>query len=530
MGFALHIAFWLIVGLAVAAGALYGGWAALGRPHIDSDTDKIATDVLLDLVRISLTVVAGVGGIVALVVAYRKQRLGEAQHHREEAGSRREDQKMYSERFSKASELLGSERSAIRLAAVYSIGRLADDWEAGRQMCIDVLCAYLRMPHKPLNKPPIDQILDKEYRRFERQPWRAALLETSPLNASEEHQVRATIIRVIVEHLDPEAAAPWFGHSFNFTGAVLDAPNFTDAHFRDCYVDFYDSFLYGEIEFSGAHFVNSEINFTSAIIGGQCSFEVCEFDGANIHLTADVISGGGIKFYYSRMKDTVVEIYGLELDGGDFTFMEILMENSKLTLGTAQIKNSSVALSRTHVENSRITIRDATFTNSSLFLSGMRINNNGQVVFSTQTDQNGLNSDLGPVLTDTNLYLNDVGIHGGFLGFRKQHFVRTPMHWQLLAIDGGEIVMSQSQLDDSPVTFDKSSQKNNGRAVFDFCSEQTEPLDSTGLIPQSEDDQLVVNIRRGVVKDIEPSTWTKPRTLLKRESDSEVRPRPRPWY
>jgi hypothetical protein len=34
----------------------------------------------------------------------------------------------------------------VRLAGVYAMARLADDWEDQRQTCIDVLCAYLRMP------------------------------------------------------------------------------------------------------------------------------------------------------------------------------------------------------------------------------------------------------------------------------------------------------------------------------------------------------------------------------------------------
>jgi hypothetical protein len=37
----------------------------------------------------------------------------------------------------------------VRLAGVYAMGELADDWQAGQQACIDVLCAYLRMPYTP---------------------------------------------------------------------------------------------------------------------------------------------------------------------------------------------------------------------------------------------------------------------------------------------------------------------------------------------------------------------------------------------
>jgi hypothetical protein len=34
---------------------------------------------------------------------------------------------------------------------------LPDDWEANRQTCVDVLCAYLRMPYKPDPGPDADE-------------------------------------------------------------------------------------------------------------------------------------------------------------------------------------------------------------------------------------------------------------------------------------------------------------------------------------------------------------------------------------
>ncbi len=53
------------------------------------------------------------------------------------------------ERFATAAEQLGSDKPAVRLAGVYAMAGLADDWEENRQTCVDVLCAYLRMPYEP---------------------------------------------------------------------------------------------------------------------------------------------------------------------------------------------------------------------------------------------------------------------------------------------------------------------------------------------------------------------------------------------
>ena len=48
-------------------------------------------------------------------------------------------------RYQDAASQLGHEKAAVRLAGVYAMAGLADDWRAQRQQCVDVLCAYLRM-------------------------------------------------------------------------------------------------------------------------------------------------------------------------------------------------------------------------------------------------------------------------------------------------------------------------------------------------------------------------------------------------
>jgi hypothetical protein len=89
------------------------------------------------------------------------------------------------ERFATAADKLGSDKPpAVRLAGVYAMAGLADDWEENRQTCVDVLCAYLRMPYGP---EPGDEAPAKE-----RLDFRA------------DREVRHTVMRVITEHLrDP---------------------------------------------------------------------------------------------------------------------------------------------------------------------------------------------------------------------------------------------------------------------------------------------------------------------------------------
>jgi hypothetical protein len=46
----------------------------------------------------------------------------------------------FNERFATAAGQLGSDKPAVRLAGVYAMAGLADDWKGNRQTCIDVLC------------------------------------------------------------------------------------------------------------------------------------------------------------------------------------------------------------------------------------------------------------------------------------------------------------------------------------------------------------------------------------------------------
>ena len=94
------------------------------------------------------------------------------------------------ERFDTVAERLDTDKPpAVRLAAVYAMAGLADDWPEHRQMCVEVLCAYLRMPYEP--EPGDDAPVEK---RLAFQAGR---------------EVRHTVIRVIAAHLNGTAPLSW---------------------------------------------------------------------------------------------------------------------------------------------------------------------------------------------------------------------------------------------------------------------------------------------------------------------------------
>ena len=114
------------VGLAVLFNWAIGEFAGLKA----EETPRI------EVTRTALAGVAGIGGAVALVVAYRRQRDIE--------------QGRFVERFGAAAAQLGDHDVAVRIAGVYAMAGVADEsTRLRRQQCIDVLCGYLRLPYDP---------------------------------------------------------------------------------------------------------------------------------------------------------------------------------------------------------------------------------------------------------------------------------------------------------------------------------------------------------------------------------------------
>src|SRR6185437_10841392 len=139
------------------------------------------------------------------------------------------------ERFATAAGQLGSDKPpAVRLAGVYAMAGLADDWPENRQTCVDVLCAYLRLPYEP--DPGDDAPAEKQ------------------LDFHGSREVRLTVIRVITAHLKDDAAVSWQGLNLDFTGAVFDGGDFDLLGFSGGTVSFTGAEFSGEVGFNGAEF------------------------------------------------------------------------------------------------------------------------------------------------------------------------------------------------------------------------------------------------------------------------------------
>ncbi|MFC8201506.1 pentapeptide repeat-containing protein [Streptomyces sp. NPDC057298] len=240
-----------------AGGVFYGLVVLLDFQEIDS-TAKLDAKTLFDLVKLSFGVVAGAGALVALVVAYRRQRV-------DEAGAHREATRLHTERFSQAVDKLGSDSPAVRLGGVHALAGLAGDApdDSLRQTCIDVLCAYLRLPSPPDPGDPPDDTFTEEQREThqdKKDRYRAL------------REVRHTILRLIGDHyrIPQGTHRSWQGCNLDLTGVTIDGDmDFTGTAFSGGTVSFNRArFSGGRVSFFGAPFSSGVVSFVGATFSG----------------------------------------------------------------------------------------------------------------------------------------------------------------------------------------------------------------------------------------------------------------------
>lgn len=302
VGFVLALTF--VVAIAVAGAVFYAGWDLLGVRSLKPER-QLTSSTLFDLVKLAFGVVAGAGALVALVVAYRRQRI-------DEDGALREATRLHTERFTTAVSQLGAEFVAVRLGGVHALAGLADDAPTRelRQTCIDVLCAYLRLPYTAeTDLPPDDTDARHAYLSL--------------------REVRHTIIRLVRDHLRHvliDHPHSWQGHDFDFTGVVFDGGDFEGARFIGGSVHFRDAkFSAGEVSFSGAVFSDSTVEFAGA-----------EFDGATVDFSSAMFVGGSLSFNKAKFSAGRVGFGNAKFSVGEGDFHGVEFNGGAVSFATAQ--------------------------------------------------------------------------------------------------------------------------------------------------------------------------------------------------
>ncbi|WP_144022758.1 pentapeptide repeat-containing protein [Asanoa hainanensis] len=289
--------------LAIALGWLVLDWL-LGEADRATSVDTRAT-LRVDAIRTGLTVVAGTGGGLALLLAARRQRLSErAQRHQEFVTTRdhshreriqahteqvatttqrhQEEQTRLAEHdatqrrvtdlFTKAVDLLGSDKAAVRLGGLHALERLAQDNAGQRQTVVAVVCAYLRMSDES----------DRE----------------DDGARTHEDEVRRSAQRLLTRHLHADLADSYWPEvrldlagtrlvDFDASGCTLVDADFTGAR------------LVGTTRLTGAHAegrlaltratfekavldgltTSGELVLDDAVFGGEATFDGARFGG-----------------------------------------------------------------------------------------------------------------------------------------------------------------------------------------------------------------------------------------------------------
>ncbi|MBM4695299.1 hypothetical protein GS434_17305 [Rhodococcus hoagii] len=220
--------------LIVAAVLVLSAWWVIRAVLGISDAEPPS----MEITKVALTIAGGVGASVALVVAYRKQRDTEANR--------------FVDRFGAAAAQLGGDDPAVRLAGVYAMTTLADDsskpqWQ---QQCVDVLCAYLRMPHDIESGK---NHLTEQTRGYPAQGNPQVMVTDQFRFRYNDNEVRDTIVRVIIEHLQPGSDFSWSDLRFDFSGAAFSGANFAGCVFGKS-VNFERATFFGISNFERVHF------------------------------------------------------------------------------------------------------------------------------------------------------------------------------------------------------------------------------------------------------------------------------------
>lgn len=215
-------------------------------------------------------------------------------------------------RFAVAASQLADPSATVRLAGVYAMASLADDWHSAdppndseRQVCVDVLCANLRLPYSP----------------------------ETPIAQAAERQVRLTVTRVIREHLQKNAQSSWQDCNFDFS----------ETTFVDAEMDFLSARFSGSVDFSGTTFASGTVSLRGAVFtGATVNFARATFDDATVtfwHATFEesrinfsgvLLAGGSLDFRETVFSSGDIDFFGSVFSGGEVDFTEAEFSGSEV--------------------------------------------------------------------------------------------------------------------------------------------------------------------------------------------------------
>ncbi|MFI0962951.1 pentapeptide repeat-containing protein [Streptomyces sp. NPDC021080] len=333
--------------LVVSAWLLFN-WLIGSPPKASPKPLDITTQ--LELAKLAFATVAGLGALVALVTAYRKQRIDEVAQilARQVARDTNHDatERRITDLFGQSVEQLGHEQAPVRLGGLYSLERLAQDNPDHRDTVVSVICAYLRMPFLAQRAPGVAR---------QGVTYPLELLDTLDRPGQQELQVRLTAQGILTKHVFRSTHSNsnyWPGIHLDLSGAELihfslseckvrianfegarfiGGAGFRKAEFTQI-ATFIGASFQGMANFKEANFTHSAnfdgaifqgaTDFTKSTFGSMVTFSGTSFDN-DVNFTEAKFSGSAIftsaKFtaatHFNQASLRECTFYGSEFSG-----------------------------------------------------------------------------------------------------------------------------------------------------------------------------------------------------------------------
>ena len=447
-----------LTALAVATAVFLAGWVLLGVQGLKPE-HELTSQTLFDLVKLSFGVVAGAGALVALIVAYRRQRV-------DEDGALREATRLHTERFTTAVSLLGEDSAAVRLGGVHALAGLADDAPTRdlRQTCIDVLCAYLRLPYTAETDLPPD---DPEARHT----YLAV------------REVRHTVIRLIRDHLrlPPQHPHSWQGHDLDFTSVVFDGADLSNAHFTGGTVSFNGAaFSGGTVSFDGAEFSGSTVSFNGAAFsGGTVDFDGAEFSGSTVGFNHAEFSGGTVSFNHAVFSGGAVDFGGAVFSGGAVGFDYAVISGGAVVFNHAVFSGGAVGFGGAVFSGGAVGFGGAVFSGGRVGFGGA-VFSGGRVVFDYAVFSGGAVVFNHAVFSGGRVGFNHAVFSGGRVVFNHAVFSGGRVGFNHAEFSGGRVGFNHAEFSGGAVEFSRA----HGGAPAGLVPEGGQPFPPGLSLPQ----------------------------------------------
>jgi hypothetical protein len=265
----------------------------------------------LDAVKTAFTVGLAAGGTLALLLATRRQWLQERERIHTEfvaadtadraervaaATERDATERRMTELYVKASDQLGSEKAAVRLAGLFALERLGQNNPGQRKVVVKVITSYLRMP-----LPRV--------RAGEESDDGPAPKTADSVEMIQEVEVRKAAQQIIADHLgsDRVADSRWQEIDFiDLSGAHLFDFSLSDCHVRSIQMN--GAVFEGETLFRNFHctlmFAASTVfkgfaDFRGAVFEGHAWISWAKFEGGARFNSDDFFAGAQFKQFVS---------------------------------------------------------------------------------------------------------------------------------------------------------------------------------------------------------------------------------------